>query len=100
MPNLSNIITYLFAGDGSLASEGLSVFLQTKSNFLMISECSNGESTIAEIAAHSPAIAVIDAQLADMSAGQIIESVRAKNQDTRIIVLGTSADRRVADELL
>jgi DNA-binding NarL/FixJ family response regulator len=100
MPNLSNLVTFLFAGDGSLASEGLSVFLQTKSNFLMIAECNSGEAAIADIAAHSPEIAVIDAHLPDMSAGQIIESVRAKNQQTRIIVLGSSAERSVADQLL
>lgn len=100
MPNLSNTVTFLFAGDGSLASEGLSVFLQTKSNFLMISECSDGASAIANIGAHSPEIAVIDAQLPDMSAGQIIEAVRTTNQSTRIIVLGTTADRNLADQLL
>src|SRR5579863_5774574 len=99
MPNLSNLVTFLFAGDGSLSSEGLSVFLQTKSNFLMISECSDGASTIAEIAAHSPEIAVIDAQLPDMNAAQIIEAVRSSNRKTRIIVLGASADRDLADKL-
>jgi DNA-binding NarL/FixJ family response regulator len=100
MPNLPNTVTYLFASDGSLASEGLSVFLQTKANFLMTSACSDGASTIAEIEAHNPEIAVIDAQLPDMSAGQIIQAVRSKNQDTRIIVLGASADRAIADQLL
>jgi DNA-binding NarL/FixJ family response regulator len=100
MPNLSNTVTFLFASDGSLASEGLSVFLQTKSNFLMISECSDGASTVADIEAHSPQIAVIDAQFPDMSAGQIIEAVRTKNQETRIIVLGATADRNLADRLL
>jgi DNA-binding NarL/FixJ family response regulator len=100
MPNLSNLVTFLFAGDGSLASEGLSLFLQTKSNFLMISECNTGAAAIADIEAHSPEIAVIDAHLPDMAAEQIIESVRAKNQQTRIIVLGTSAERDVADQLL
>lgn len=100
MQNLSNTVTFLFASDGSLASEGLSVFLQTKSNFLMISECSDGASTVAEIVAHTPEIAVIDAQLPDMSAEQIIQAVRTTNRETRIIVLGASADRNVADQLL
>jgi DNA-binding NarL/FixJ family response regulator len=100
MPNLSNTVTFLFAGDGSLASEGLSVFLQTKSNFLMISECNDGATAIAGIEAHTPEIAVIDAQLPDMSAGEIVEAVRTKNRDTKIIVLGASADRNVADHLL
>jgi DNA-binding NarL/FixJ family response regulator len=100
MPNLSNSVTFLFAGDGSLASEGLSVFLQTKSNFLMIAECNDGASALAGIQAHSPDIAVIDAQLPDMTAAQIIEAARAGNQSTRIIVLGSSADREIADRLL
>jgi DNA-binding NarL/FixJ family response regulator len=100
MPNLSNPVTFLFASDGSLASEGLSVFLQTKSNFLMISECSDGASAIADIAAHKPEIAVIDAQLPDMNASQIIEAVRIKNRTTKIIVLGATADRNTADRLL
>jgi DNA-binding NarL/FixJ family response regulator len=100
MPNLSNTVTFLFAGDGSLASEGLSVFLQTKSNFLMIAECNDGASALAGIQAHSPEIAVIDAQLPDMTAAQIIEAARTANQSTRIIVLGSSADREIADRLL
>lgn len=94
------MVTFLFAGDGSLASEGLSVFLQTKSNFLMISECHDGATAVADIEAHTPEIAVIDAQLPDMTAGQIIERVRARNQQTKIIVLGHTADRNVADRLL
>src|SRR5262245_22251229 len=100
MPNLSNTVTFLFAGDGSLASEGLSVFLQTKSNFLMISECHDGASAVADITAHSPAIAVIDAQLPDMNAAQIIAAVRLGNHTTKLIVLGASADRNTADSLL
>jgi DNA-binding response OmpR family regulator len=100
MPNLSNTVTFLFAGDGSLASEGLSVFLQTKSNFLMISECSDGATAIAEIEAHSPEIAVIDAHLLDMNASQIVDAVRIKNRETKIIILGISADRQIADQLL
>jgi len=100
MPNLSDSVTYLFAGDGSLASEGLSVFLQTKPNFIMLSECTDGTSTIAGIDTYTPHLAVIDSQLPDMSAQQIIEAVRINNQTTRIIVLGASADRGFADQLL
>jgi DNA-binding response OmpR family regulator len=100
MPNLSNTVTFLFAGDGSLASDGLSAFLQTKSNFLLMSECRDGASAIADIQAHRPEIAVIDAHLPDMSARQIIEAVRATNLESKIIVLGASADRNIADELL
>ena len=100
MPNLLSTVTFLFAGDGSLASDGLSVFLQTKSNFLMVSECGTGAQAIADIRTHSPEIAVIDAQLPDMTAGQIIQAVREANRDLRIIVLGASAEREVADQLL
>jgi DNA-binding NarL/FixJ family response regulator len=100
MPNLSNTVTFLFAGDGSLASDGLSAFLQTKSNFLLLSECSNGATAVSDILSHRPEIAVIDAQLPDMNARQIIDAVRTGNRDTKIIVLGASADRAVADELL
>lgn len=100
MPNLSKTVTFLFASDGSLASEGLSVFLQTKSNFLMVAECSDGASAIAGIEAHDPDIAVIDAQLADMNAMQIIEAIQAQKREIKIIVLGASADRQTADEFL
>lgn len=100
MPNLSTTVTFLFAGDGSLSSDGLSAFLQTKSNFLLLSECSDGATAIADIKTHKPEIAVIDAQLPDMSARQIVQAVRPGNQSTRIIVLGASPDRHVADDLL
>src|SRR4051794_35510805 len=100
MPSLSDTVTYLFAGDGSLASEGLSVFLQTKPNFVMLSECTDGTSTIADIDTYIPDLAVIDSQLPDMNARQIIEAVRINNQTTRIIVLGVSRDRAFADQLL
>jgi DNA-binding NarL/FixJ family response regulator len=100
MPNLSNTVSFLFAGDGSLASEGLCLFLQTKSNFLMVSECGDGARAIAEIETHRPEIAVIDAQLPDLTAAQIIEAVRNQNRQTKIIVLGATADRNLADQLL
>jgi DNA-binding NarL/FixJ family response regulator len=100
MRNLSATVTFLFAGDGSLASDGLCALLQTKSNFLLLSECVDGVTTIADIRSHRPEIAVIDAQLPDMNARQIVEAVRTDNQDTRIIILGASADRDAADQLL
>jgi DNA-binding NarL/FixJ family response regulator len=100
MPNLSNTVTFLFAGDGSLASDGLSAFLQTKSNFLLLSECSDGKTAIAEILSHQPEIAVIDAQLPDMSAREIVDGIRTKNRGTKIIVLGATADRHIANELI
>lgn len=100
MPNLSNPLTFLFAGDGSLASDGLSAFLQTKSNLLLVSECKDGAAAVSDINTHKPDIAVIDAQLPDMNARQIVETVRAGNHETRIIVLGSSTERCVADELL
>jgi len=100
MPNLSSTVTFLFAGDGSLASDGLSVFLQTKSNFIMVAECSEGSRAISDIETHSPEIAVIDAQLPDLSADKIVRAVRQKNQQTKIIILGATADRTVADALL
>jgi len=100
MPNLSSTVTFLFAGDGSLASDGLSAFLQTKTNFRLLSECRDGATAIADIHSHRPEIAVIDAQLPDMAARQIVEAVRTNDQETKIIVLGVSADRSIADELL
>ncbi len=100
MPNLSNTVTFLFAGDGSLSSDGLSAFLQTKSNFLLLSECTDGTTAISDIQTHQPEIAVIDAQLPDMSAREIIEAVRPGSRSTRIIVLGASPDRNIADDLL
>jgi len=66
----------------------------------MLSECTDGTSTIAGIDTYTPHLAVIDSQLPDMSAQQIIEAVRINNQTTRIIVLGASADRGFADQLL
>src|SRR4051794_36824900 len=100
MPNLLNTVTFVFAGDGSLASEGLSVFLQTKSNFLMVAECSTGAAAIEDIAAHCPDIAVIDAQLPDLGAAGVVSAVRTRNLETRMIILGTTPDRNIADSLL
>lgn len=100
MANVSTTITFLFAGDGSLASEGLSAFLQTKSNYMLVAECQDGASAITSIASLKPQIAVIDAQLPDMSATEIVTQVRAKGSLTKIVVLGASADREEADRFL
>jgi TolA-binding protein len=35
-----------------------------------------------------------------MTAGQVIDAVRAKNKQTKIIVLGASPERRIADQIL
>lgn len=100
MPNLSNPVTFLFAGDGSLASDGLAAFFQTRSNFLLVAQCNDGQSAIESITSQSPEIAVIDAQLPDMSALAIVERVRAGNAVTKLIILGASPSRAAADQLL
>jgi DNA-binding NarL/FixJ family response regulator len=100
MANLSTMVTFLFAGDGSLASDGLAAFLATKSNFILVSECRDGASAIANIESMSPLIAVMDAQLPDMSAEKIIAEARARGSRTKIVVLGATPDRETADRLL
>lgn len=100
MPNLSAPVTYIFAGDGSLASDGLCAFLQTKSNLLLLGETKDGRGAISDIQNQKPDIAVIDAQLSDLGAREIIEAIRARQSNTRIIVLGATSDRSTADDLL
>jgi DNA-binding NarL/FixJ family response regulator len=94
------MVTFLFAGDGSLASEGLSAFLQTKSNYMLVAECRDGAIAIGNIESLNPLVAVIDAHLPDMSADEIAAEVRAKGSQTKIVVLGLSANREEADRVL
>ena len=100
MANVSTTVTFLFAGDGSLASEGLSAFLQTKSNYMLVAECRDGAIAIGKIESLNPQVAVIDAHLPDMSASEIAAEVRAKGSRTKIVVLGLSANREEADRVL
>jgi len=94
------MVTFLFAGDGSLASEGLSAFLQTKSNYMLVAECRDGAIAIGTIESLNPQVAVIDAHLPDMSADVIAAEVRARGSRTKIVVLGLSANREEADRVL
>jgi DNA-binding NarL/FixJ family response regulator len=94
------MVTFLFAGDGSLASEGLSAFLQTKSNYMLVAECRDGAIAIGKIESLNPQVAVIDAHLPDLSANEIAAQVRAKGSRTKIVVLGLSANREEADRVL
>jgi DNA-binding NarL/FixJ family response regulator len=94
------MVTFLFAGDGSLASEGTSAFLQTKSNYMLVAECRDGAIAIGKIESLNPQVAVIDAHLPDMSADEIAAEVRARGSRTKIVVLGLSANREEADRVL
>jgi len=66
----------------------------------MVAECSTGAAAIEDIAAHCPDIAVIDAQLPDLGADGVVSAVRSRNLETRMIILGTTPDRNLADSLL
>lgn len=100
MRSLSNTISFVFASDGSLVSERLSLLLQTNSNFVLLSECRNGRAAIAEILARNPDIALIDAHLGDMSAAEIVKAARSAKAVTKLVVLGASAERDCAGELI
>ena len=92
--------TILLADELTLVREGLASLCDAQAQFHVVDQCSAGATALKLIEANPPDIAVLDLNLPDLFALEIVRRVREANLHTRIVVLSTRRDRKTVVEAL
>ncbi len=90
----------LLADDLTLVREGLAALCASQPHLRVVGQCSEGAVALRMIEAQPPDIAVLDLNLPDLFALEIVRRVKEANLPTRIVVLSTRKDRKTVVEAL
>lgn len=83
----------LVADDQRLMREGLRHILETREDFTVVAEASNGLEAVDLATAHQPDIAVLEITLPQLSGPDAIKQIQDKSKKTRCITLSAHEDR-------
>ncbi len=92
--------TILLADDLTLVREGLAALCEAQQGYHVMAQVSEGAVALRLIQEKKPDIAVIDLNLPDLFALEIVRRVREANLPTKLIVLTTRKDRKTVVEAL
>src|SRR6266851_2618856 len=84
----------LLADDLTLVREGLAALCQARPQFTVIAQCSEGAAALRFIEERQPDLAVLDLNLPDLFALEIVRRVRQAGRVTKMVVLSTRRDRK------
>jgi DNA-binding NarL/FixJ family response regulator len=90
----------LLADDLTLVREGLAALCEAHSSYKVVGQCSEGAAALRLIEEQQPDIAVLDLNLPDLFALEIVRRVRAAGLRTKLVVLSTRKDRKTVVEAL
>jgi DNA-binding NarL/FixJ family response regulator len=88
------------ADDLTLVREGLAALCEAHPGYKVIGQCSEGAAALRLIEERQPDIAVLDLNLPDLFALEIVRRVRAAALRTKLVVLSTRKDRKTVVEAL
>jgi DNA-binding NarL/FixJ family response regulator len=95
-----NTYSILLADDLTLVREGLAALCQSKPQFTVVYQCSEGAAALRFIEERKPDLAVLDLNLPDLFALEIVRRVRESGSPTKLILLSTRRDRKTVVEAL
>jgi len=90
----------LLADELTLVREGLAALCEAQGRFQVVEQCSGGAAALKLIEAQPPDIAVLDLNLSDLFALEIVRRIREASLPTRVVVLSTRRDRKTVVEAL
>ena len=90
----------LLADDQVLIRESLAALCDSQRGFKVVSQCSEGVVALRYIQERRPDIAVLDLNLPDLFALEIVRRVKEANLPTRMVVLSSRKDRKTVVEAL
>lgn len=90
----------IVADELTLVREGLAALCQTRPEFSVVAQTSEGSAALRMIETLRPDLAVIDLNLSDLFALEIVRRVRSAGLPTKIIILSTRRDRKAMVEAL
>jgi DNA-binding NarL/FixJ family response regulator len=86
------LITILIADDHPMFRRGLRESIEEYPRFRIIAECADGNEALAQVRAHTPAVAVLDMQMPGMSGLEVAEALQRENHPTRVVFLTVHND--------
>lgn len=86
---LKPIIRILTVDDHPVLRECLATMILSQEDLLLVAEAGTGKHAIALYEEHRPDVTVMDLRLPDINGIDVIQTIRAKYSDARIIVLTT-----------
>ena len=90
----------LLADDQVLIRESLAALCDARRGFKVVCQCSEGAAALRFIQERRPDIAVVDLNLPDLFALEIVRRVREGDLPTRMVVLSSRKDRKTVVEAL
>ncbi|MGH9665110.1 MAG: response regulator [Bryobacteraceae bacterium] len=90
----------LLADDMTLFREALVALCESGARFRVVAQCSDGTTALRLIQELRPDIALLDLNLQDLFALEIVRRVREENSPTRTVVLSTRRDSKMVVEAL
>ncbi len=90
----------LVAYDVALVREGLAALCQAQAQYEVVRQCSEGDTALRLIESDKPDIAVLDLNLSEMSALEILRRLRGAQIQTRIVILSPHNERKFVLEAL
>lgn len=93
-------IEILIADELTLMREGLSALCNAISGYTVVSQVGTATAALAEIETLQPDLALLDMNLADLAATEVIRRVREMNIRTRCAVFSQRKDRKTVLEVL
>jgi two-component system response regulator NreC len=99
-PSPAGTITIVLADDHEVVRAGLRLLLDAEPGFTVVAEAGDVSVTERRIAAHRPAVLVLDVNMPDGSSIPAIPRLRAASPGTRIVILTMQSDPELAREAL
>ena len=90
----------LLADELTLVREGLAALCDAQAQYRVVGQCSTGADALKMVQSHRPDIAVLDLNLPDLFALEIVRRIKESNLPTRMVVLSTRRDRKTVVESL
>jgi DNA-binding NarL/FixJ family response regulator len=90
----------LLADDLTLVREGLAALCNAQPHYKVVGQFSEGAAALEMIESQQPDLAVLDLNLVDLFALEIVRRVREAGLKTKILVLSTRRDRKTVVEAL
>jgi two-component system NarL family response regulator len=93
-------IRLLIADDHPIVRDGVAAIINQHPDLEIVAEASNGSEAVAAFEAHKPDVALIDLRMPDIDGIKVIQQIRERSADARIIVLTTfDAEEDVASAM-
>ncbi|MBX2897450.1 MAG: response regulator transcription factor [Cyclobacteriaceae bacterium] len=97
---MNKITSILIIDDHPLVADGIRAMLREAPDLQITGVCKTAQDSFEFLKVHSPDIILLDISLPDMDGLQVCTSIRAKNQDSKIIGLTSTNEAGIITGLL